>query len=367
MNIFLDAFADTNFGDDLFIHTIVKRYADHTFYMQPKKEYETAYRQLVSSYPNICLTDDADDVIFDRMDGMLIVGGDIFGSGADYSYMKERIRRIRKRGGFTAILGISLFPRYGLRSRWDLRWIFTQVDIIVVRDRETCAQLKQLAPRANVKASSDMAFTTDVSEIKKQPSEKGLLGISVRRKIQKGCDTYDTYCRSIADTAMAYLDRSEEHRVEFLALSCGVFDDRKVAADIIALCPEVYHPRMSILPFVGDVEGYIRQMQACEKMLCTRFHALVFAILLDKTFVPIVYEEKMDRLLNEIGYQGIRPKYEEMPEVDAILEALREELKGVDGQRSPHTTKWDLAEGAALAEYLTKAEGFFEETDRFLQ
>ena len=46
MNIFLEAFVDTNFGDDLFIHTVVARYPEHTFYMLEKAGFEESYRLL---------------------------------------------------------------------------------------------------------------------------------------------------------------------------------------------------------------------------------------------------------------------------------------------------------------------------------
>ena len=350
MNIFLEVFVDTNFGDDLFIHTVVARYPEHTFYMLEKAGFEESYRLLSVREQNIRLvkTDELQQALR-KMQGMLIVGGDMLFNGSVYLKLIRNIRTIKKQGGFVAFLGLSLFPEYCLRSRIALRWMFSKADYMVVREQSTLTQIKALAPNANVRSAADMAFATDVSEVKKKPCEKGLLGISVRKKIQRGCDTYESYCKRIAETAMVYLDKSDEHKVAFLALSRGVFDDSRVAEDIMALCPEAYRNRMNIISFEGDVDGYICQMQACEKLICTRFHALVFAILLGKPFVPVVYEEKMERLLNEIGYQGPRPKYEDMPEAGVMLTALDA----------------DMDESETKLSYLAKVKTFFDETDCF--
>ena len=55
---------------------------------------------------------------------------------------------------------------------------------------------------------------------------------------------------------------------------------------------------MKIIPFTGNVEAYIEEMQKCKIMVCTRFHSMVFALMLEKPFVPIIYEEKMKRIFS---------------------------------------------------------------------
>lgn len=352
MKIFLEAFVDTNFGDNLFVHTVVSRYPQHTFYMLPKAVYEASYQTLLTEESNICLIDQAKEPDFiTRMDAMMVVGGDMLWEGTYLTWLKY-IRTIKRKKGPVLFLGMSLFPQYSAKTKFFLRMLFHQIDVMVVRESKSYQQVKAIAPRANVIATTDMAFVTEISQYLSEKADAGVLGISVRKKIPRETkDTYEQYCQCMVDTAVSYLKTSDSHTIRFLALSKGVFDDGAVAEEIIRLCPEEYQGRMSVVSFDGSVEAYIYQMQKCESLICTRFHALVFAILLQKSFIPIIYEEKIRRLLTEIGYTGICPEYEEKWDAEQVIQHLVEE-------------KYDEHK---LMTYLKKAELFFKETDKKLQ
>lgn len=324
MNIFLEAFVDTNFGDNLFVHTVVSRYPTHMFYMQVRDGYEESYRILAQNEKNICLIENGTDLDYlSNMDAMLIVGGDMFVNWIDYTKMEEQIRTVKNNGGFVAVLGISLYKKYSWYTWLDMKVLFSMADVIVVREKESYLQLKTKVPWLSVFSATDIAFLTDVSEIKKQSQQKNLLGISVRKKTQKNGEAdYRKYCEEMAGTIIKYLDESDEHTVRFLALSKGVFDDEMVAEDIKKLCPAEYKSRIECESFQGDVGRYIEKIQQCGQLICTRFHALVFALLLNKPFIPIIYEEKMNRLLNEIEYSGLRCYYGETLNSEILLNSF---------------------------------------------
>lgn len=352
MNIFLEAFVDTNFGDNLFVHTVVSRYPQHTFHMLPRKGYETSYQLLLEQENNIQLiSPEKAETFITEMNAMMVVGGDMFWEGTYLTWLKY-VRAIKKEKGPVIFMGMSLFPQYSFKTRFFLRLLFHQVDAIVVRETQSAEQAKKIAPKAAVITATDMAFTTDVTDIKKEAAEAGVLGISVRKKIPRDTkDAYAQYCACMAETAVSYLEEDDTHTIRFLALSKGVFDDEAVAKEILALCPEKYRARMQMIPFKGNVTAYIQEMQKCEKLLCTRFHALVFAILLRKPFVPVIYEEKMRRLLNEIGYEGIRPEYEDQWSPEDIRTGFEE----------------CYCEEEKLASYLNKAGQFFVASDAMIK
>lgn len=352
MNIFLEAFVDTNFGDNLFVHTVVRRYAQHTFYMLPKQGYEASYKILLEQESNICLIDTSKEPNFiSKMDAMMVVGGDMIWEGTYITWLKY-IRAIKNRKGSVMFMGMSLFPYYSRKTRFFLRILFHQVDVIVVRESKSAKQIKEIAPRANVLEATDMAFATDVSKYLVEKPQKGVLGISVRKKIPRDTeDMYEQYCHCMAQTATKYLEQDAANTIRWLALSKGIYNDEAVAKDIINRCPMEYQDRMQIITFEGSVEDYIREMQKCETMLCTRFHALVFAILLKKPFVPVVYEEKTRRLLSEIGYTGISPEYEEIWDAERVIQHLVEEK----------------CDSYKFMKYLEKADLFFKEIDKKLR
>lgn len=286
------------------------------------------------------------------MDAMMIVGGDIFGDHTDYGGLLVSVETIKSQGGQVFLLGLSLLESYSPEINYRLKLLFTWADVIVVRESETYRQIQGIAPKANVIAATDMAFATDITDIINEKQENGILGISVRKKIPRNApDAYAPYCESIANTVEHYLKMDTENQVRFLALSKGVFDDEEVAHEITALCSEKYRERIQCVSFEGDVDGYIREMQRCEKLLCTRFHALVFAIMLKKPFVPIAYEEKTKRLLKEIGYYGICPSYEEQWNPVELLNGFEDVL----------------CSESILTRYLDKAKSFFLSIDPFFK
>lgn len=351
MNIFLYAFVDENFGDALFVHTVVSRYPQHNFYMQVKKEHEKSYSLLQARENNICLVDAEDELFLNNMDAMLIVGGDLFWDYGDYSPFLKIIQKIKGNSGWVAILGISLFEKYSEKTSEDLKALFSITDFTVVRDKESFLQVKKMVPEANVILSTDMAFTIKCTQMKHSSMQKGLLGISVRKKVpRKTEEKYMQYCTEIAKIAVEYLEKSENNSISFFAFSTGNSDDRVVVKDIVEKCPKKYKNRIRCISFDKDVEGYIKELQKCEKLLCTRYHSLVFALILKKPFVPVIYEEKMNRLLNEIAYYGYRPIYEETLNFQSFYEELRKQ------HYLDQELKW----------YLAKASLFFEEIDRRL-
>lgn len=324
MKILLVAYVDTNFGDNLFVQIITSRYPKDKFYMIQKKGYEKSYQLLAEKIPNLNVVKEESNYL-EEVDGMMIVGGDMFWDYDDYSLLISQASSIKNKGGQVAIIGISLFPKYSRRTWFDLQVLFSYADVILVRERKTYEQIKEKNSKLPVIAATDLALTVNVDEIKENVAQKGLLGISVRKKEQKQSELYyPRYCRNVADSIVKYLEESEQHKVKLLALSSGRIDDRTAASDIIELCPKYLHERITCSAFTGDVNEYLLEMQKCDKLLCTRFHALVFAILLHKPFLPIIYEEKMDRLLDEIGYRNIRLRYEDGWSSENILENILE-------------------------------------------
>ena len=351
MKIFLEAFVDTNFGDNLFVHTIVNRYSKHEFYMIPNSGYEESYNKLLLHEKNIRLVElEQEEAVLKEIDGIIIVGGDMFWDYGDYTTIIRRIGAVKKNQGWLAILGISLFENYSVVTTETLKEIFLLADHIVVRDKQSFAQVKRIAKEANATLAADMAVTFNLNKVKRIKPLQGVLGVSVRKKIPRNTEDYYTqYCKDVAEFSMAYLDEADFHNVHFLALSTGSSDDRAVARDIIAQCDEKYHERMKIIPFTGNVEAYIEEMQKCKIMVCTRFHSMVFALMLEKPFVPIIYEEKMKRVLQEIAYYGEEPAYEDRLYVWRIFGAL--DKRFLDEE---------------LRRYLRRGKRFFKQTDQWL-
>lgn len=348
MNILLYAFVDRNFGDNYFIDAICRQYPGHTFYLCAANSGSPYVRMF--HHPNLRVLADADPAALSRMEGMILIGGDMLWDDGILP-LTEPVRTIRDNGGWCVILGISLFHDYYPKTIRELKELFTLANAVVLRDRYSAAAAKSIAPRARIVCLADLAFQFDPAPVSGTQTVKGLLGISVRKKYPRNTpDAYAAYCGGIARTVQEYLSRDPENRVVFYGFSSGSFDDHRCAEEILTLCPEQLRDRVTCVDYRGDGDAFVRSLQQCEAMVCTRFHSLVFALLLGKPFVPIVYEEKLRHLLREIRYRGPQPTYEEPLCPQTILSALTQ---------SCHSPK-------ALEKLRRKASLFFCETDRYL-
>lgn len=322
MNIFLWAFIDQNFGDNYFVDTFCRRYPSHTFYLACGNRNAAFYQAIQHKAPNIRLILEPDSSFLSDMQGMILLGGDMFWDYGVGSILKCA-RTITQNGGWCIILGTSLFDNYLPETKQDLRQLFLLSRAVTLRDRQSTCQAANYAPKANLLCVADMALQYPANNFKNLPVTKGLLGISIREKIHRNsAPAYCSYCTAIAQTIQTYLEQSKTNQVALYAFSTGSTDDRKCAQDIISLCPDSMRERISCIHFHGDTEDFICQLYRCEAMICTRFHSLVFALIMKKACVPIIYEDKIKHLLEEIHYHGPTLTYEDICSPEQMLSGL---------------------------------------------
>lgn len=351
MNIFLWAFIDQNFGDNYFVDTFCRRYPSHTFYIPCRKDNATFCQEIQHKVPNIRMVSEEESSFLSDMQGMILLGGDMFW---DYgiSPILECARVITQNGGWCIVLGASLFDNYLAETEQDLRQLFLLSHAVILRDRQSARQAAFYAPEANILCAADMAFQYPLDTLDNLSVTKGLLGISIRQKIPRNsAHAYRSYCSAIAQTIQTHLELSKTNQVALYAFSTGCTDDSKCAQDIIRLCPDSLRDRISCICFLGDAEDFLHQLYRCEVMICTRFHSLVFALIMKKPFVPIVYEDKIKHLLNEIHYQGPSPVYEDVYSPEQLLSGLS----------SCHYSR------RKLRTLRRRAKSFFLVTDRILK
>lgn len=350
MNIILDAFFDNNFGDDLFITTVLSRYPKATFYVFWNKVHP-AVMERASDYPNLrilpgnCLL--MDDFSFD---GYVMVGGDVFMNWGDYSRRIGYMRAVKDSGGFVALQGFSLYEEYCEQTVNDLRTMMALADVIVPRDNASADRLERMIPNIQLVRSADMAFTTRYETV--CPTTQDILGVAPRRKYMAEDRQHADYCASMAAIIDEWLAAHPEGMARFLAFSTGEFDDAEVSREIIGCMQR--GDRTEIAAHDGGLESFLAQLQGCTAMLPTRFHALVFALIYHIPFVPVTYEVKLHQLLDELGYTGLRLPYGERFRKETISQAAAElEVNGIDPD--------------ALAAYYTKADLFFVRLDELME
>ena len=72
-----------------------------------------------------------------------------------------------------------------------------------------------------------------------------------------------------------------------------------------AIAGRTAHPDMipSIL-YEGNPERMLYELNKCETVLATRFHAMILGWVLGKNVVPVIYNEKQTHILEDVGFEG---------------------------------------------------------------
>ena len=350
MTILLEAYLDSNFGDDLFVHMLLQRYQEHQFELMMSANQRVAF-----SRPNLTKIDYLDaESHLERYGIYVFVGGDFFSPLADHASRYRRAHAIKENGGHVFILGCSLNRTYTEEEYQQVNAVFSEADFVSFRDEVSYRQCLEYMRNVHAVSSADMSclLHDELRELSQSSGEEGVLGISVRKRMGSEDDgTYLEYIYKMRDIALAHLNTDARNTVVFLALSTGDWDDRKTAMDIIRLLPESLAGRMSVRAYAGDIEGFIAEASQCSSFVCTRFHSLCMAILFGKPFVPISYEVKVENILKTLGYDGLTDEYGTGYEAVQVYRSLPENR--VDAEK--------------LKAYCLRADAFFEELDSLLK
>ena len=168
MKILLDAYFDNNFGDDLFIDTLLGRYPQARFYVFWKKAHPQVLERARRFQNLIIMPGNCELQWMLRFDGYIMIGGDVLPDGIDYSERVAWMSHVKGNGGFVAMLGFSLYKTYGEKTRTDLHTMAMLADAIVIRDHYSAKRFQGLVPDVAVVESTDMAFAREYGNLEEK-------------------------------------------------------------------------------------------------------------------------------------------------------------------------------------------------------
>lgn len=321
MNILLDAFYDLNYGDDLFIETITGLFPKCKFYSflehYPPKVIEKA-----QGIKNLYLLPECAAFLKKNMfDAYVCVGGDVFPDRGDYAKRKAYVRAVQECGGTVAFWGFSLFHDYCDQTKKDLVELMAHADIVAPRDEPSARMLRELMPGKEISAIADLAF---LSEWKQKRDDGEILGISVRQPNYATAQEMEAYVSKLREVVCAYLAENGSRRVKLFSLSSGNTSDEAVAQAILDGVGAA--DRAEHIVYAGDTDSIKEEIAKCTVMICTRLHAMISCIAMKIPFLPVVYEVKMDHILEAIGYKGPVIRFRDIGNAEIRPEALGEDL-----------------------------------------
>lgn len=320
MKVFLDIYLALNFGDDLFLDIILKRYSNVKFIVNytgdlyddlfkkyknvEKRKYNVLHKILrrASIYNHL----ENYDILAEECDCAVFIGGSIF---RDENYHKslyaERMKILNvflKNKKPTYVIGSNFGPALTENFYKDYYNFFKKCKDVCFRDEYSANLFKNLK---NVRKASDIVFSLDNKILKKNKLEKEKkIGYSVIDFNHKqGLENYsEEYLSEIVKSIESFIDKNYE--CELLSF-CEIEGDIGVIENILKKVKVKYKSKIKIYYYNGDIDKIIQKISSYELFFASRFHGNILGLLLETKLVPIIYNQKTLNLLNDLKFNEL--------------------------------------------------------------
>lgn len=321
MNIYLYAYANRNFGDDVMIKHLCSTFPSHNFLLFPPKHREMF--DTISDIPNLKLSPisleqfskccKSDDVFVKIGGSMFIIKSrrTLINRTKELFYLK----RAKKRGCRLGVIGCNVGPFASPIHRQVAVNELSLYDLITVRDKASYDFIKARTKCPDLQLHPDILFGLKNTLSDNTHQSDNSLCISVYKDGGDGC-----YNQKMAALADSYIEKTGD-RVKLLIFEATEKSDVISAGKIYSLAK--HKDKIDIITHRTGKE-IINAVCACRCIVCTRFHSIVMAILAEKSLVPIVYSNKSQNLLKDLNYDGVIYSFDDMDSfnIDKALDAL---------------------------------------------
>ena len=350
--ICLSAYCCMNFGDDLFVKTLVRRYPDTIFFMNIDNKSRAAFRNEINIvYPSqierLCVKVlcklriikkiDAEIYHVRRADGYVKIGGSIFIETAVVA--KKYVEQYNENSFF---IGPNFGPFQSRAYVERVRLRLANVKDCCFRDSYSYKLFQDLS---NVRYAPDVLFSlsTGLDRV-----EGRYLGISViLLDNREGLSQIsDEYYATISDAC-------NECRHMNIPVRLFAFCKREGDADAMKkILSYTDHPEeIDTCVYEGDTEIFMAQLNECRWLLATRLHSMILGLVLGKKVLPIVYSLKQTHILEDMNYCGHLWDIHSHQKYDSV-KLLEDCLGNIDMD---------------IAKYAQDSERQFEALDEFLR
>ena len=297
--IYVRAFCQSNLGDDLFVLQLAKRYRDTTFYVYALGDNQRSFE----GQPNIVLPTFKDRFrrklthvlklprkeAFDGqgLDGTVVIGGSILWEGASLSFGQEN--------GPCYLIGANCEKGYSEDFTKILGETLSELSDCCFRDHFSGALFEGIP---SVRWAPDVLYGWRPRQVMQRGT-----GIGISVVGTKGCfreeQVREGYYRAIAE--LCDLCVSQGIPVRLLGF-CAVEGDGEAMKAII---DRATHPEgIKSMLYAGVPERMLYELNKCETIVATRFHAMILGWVLGKNVLPVIYNEKQTHILEDVGFQG---------------------------------------------------------------
>lgn len=312
--VFLYAYDRQNLGDDLFVHTIAKRYPDVQFYMWS----DLKNRETFACLPNlkvidkdsrlVCLLQKLRPSLVSRYKGMIegrcdavvYIGGSIFMEYPNWEQICTWWDWTAQNRPFY-VLGANFGPWHTEGYRRKMAQIFANCKDVCFRDHYSKALFSDVD---TVRQAPDILFAYPMPQVPVKEKQVFVSVINCAGRDEShalsGCN--ERYVANMAKLLQGCLDDGCELIVSSF---CKVEGDEEGISKILATMSCENDPRIRVLCYDGtNADELTTAIAESAWVIATRFHATILAMAAGRPVLPIVYSDKTKHVLEDLDFQG---------------------------------------------------------------
>lgn len=314
MDIFLIAYINKNFGDDMFVDLICRRYPQHVFHVLGSPlmtDYLSEIPNLrVHSYNRVTRSVNARianyfgknylmEQLARRYRYCVCIGGSIFIQAPDWRKVAKEREKVRKKTLEYYIVSANFGPYENQEyAEYYNNW-FARLKDVCFRDEYSYNLFHNMK---QVRYEPDAIFGYLNEEPKRIAHPKKTLVISAIDYTWRRKEKVTEYEGKLAQIGLKFL--SDGWKVVLLAL-CGQEGDN-CAVERVYKAVNCENPNEDVEQYFydGNYKEVCNILRKSDFVISSRFHATVIPLSIGVPVLPVPYSDKTRAMLNDIGYDG---------------------------------------------------------------
>lgn len=311
MKILLNGYFHKNFGDDLFFHMIRERYNQHMFYVPVESESSSEYvgEKNVKILKINKFIRAVDKVLFKvnyrlsyynflnrSADLSVLIGGSMFQEISGDVRDLKRIDALPISTKSLYILGVNFGPYKSDGYLERCKNYLSKASDVCFRDNESYSLFKELN---NTRVATDIVFGIE-KILPKSKSESNTCIISVMDFTER--DNLKIYQKDYEKFLIDSIEKQlSKGRKIVLTSFCQYEGDENAIERIMNICKKKNYKGISTHYYCGN--NWKETLQIISESSCiiaSRFHAMILGLTYGIPTLPIIYNEKCKKILNDI-------------------------------------------------------------------
>ncbi len=351
--IYIRAYCKQNLGDDLFIQTLVRRYPEAVFYLFADPKYLTSFlgesNLKVTSFVeyfvfrmfrkfHLVTMESVHHFFHKRCDAEVHIGGSVFIEPLTWESQAIRCQKLDCADFY---IGTNFGPYRSPSFLDTVKSKVAHAKDCCFRDRYSYDLFKGMQ---NTRYAPDVLFGYHYFPKRKKGNGLGISVISLENRANLS-KMKEVYYRTIAEACDICASRG--FPVSLFSF-CKEEGDEKAIASILKYAE--HKERVRVCKYHGDISAFLNDMNSCECIAATRFHAMILGWAMKKKVLPILYSKKQATVIADIDYRG--PVWNLMDEQTYAADRLVSDCFENEIQNMANSVELSEKQFAALDDYM---------------